>query len=126
VIDNQNQTNFTFEEPLLESVSVPEAPEIAAPDEDETSQPKKKKLLVLAAVGLSVFVLLILVFMVLVSTPEESAEEFVESTPTPTVTTDLSPEMVAFEELEARLQVIDPARDYLPQPAVDYEISLEE
>jgi Na+-transporting methylmalonyl-CoA/oxaloacetate decarboxylase gamma subunit len=124
---NQNQTDFAQSEPLLEDVMLPESPEVPEdPLELEGKKAKQRKLIVLIAVGVGIVFLLVVLLIAVMSTeaPKESEVE-VPSLERPQSEKDVTQIDRELEVLKDRLDIIDPTREYVTVPPVDYTLRLE-
>lgn len=122
--DRDSQTVFANEEPIFESSSLPEAPlPPAAPEESDKS---KSRILLIGGVG---FILILVINVIgiifilsgngepLVDEELPSSEEVMMAGP--------SGWQRELDRLKEYLTEIEPEREFLPRPPVDYEIRLE-
>ena len=124
---NQNQTDFAQSEPLLEDVTLPESPEVPVdPQELEVKKTKQRKLIVLISVIVGVLFLITVLLLTLMSTeaPPESEVE-IPSLERPQSEKDVTQIDRELQVLKDRLDVIDPTKEYVTVPPVDYSLRLE-
>ena len=128
----QDQTAFANQEPFLENVSLPEKPVTPEPEPDPEdaaaveSAKRKKKMIVIGGVITSVFILLIVLGLALLAprnTPTDSdpIDIIIPKEKTEAITRTER----ELEVLKDRLDEIDPTREYLTVPPVNYELRLE-
>jgi len=124
---NQNQTDFAQSEPLLDDVTLPESPEVPVdPQELEVKKTKQRKLIVLISVIVGVLFLITVLLLTLMSTeaPPESEVE-IPSLERPQSEKDVTQIDRELQVLKDRLDVIDPTKEYVTVPPVDYSLRLE-
>lgn len=115
--DQDNQTQFTFEEPLFEAPpSLPKEPD--APLKAWYKRPQTLIILGVSTLGLLLFALYV------ASRPQQqSGNEILnlQASPSPTA---LSPLEQRVNQLKTELQAADPSKQELPFPPVDMELEL--
>ena len=131
--ENQNQTSFANQEPFLEDMYVPQKPEMpekieSQEDLDATSlaAKRKKKMIVIGLIVVGIVLLAgILGLAVMVPNKMQGDQDTVTI-----VVPEEQPESITRTEreltvLKERLDEIDPTREYLTVPPVNYDLRLE-
>jgi hypothetical protein len=115
---NQNQTQFSIEEPILETPQ---------PEIDPTAvQPKKKtKPIVYIIIGVVVLLITIIILAAL-NRPEEVVEELTIEEPTPTLVQELSPIEKKLQVAVDKLEKANPTTEQYPFPPVDMELRIDD
>lgn len=123
----ENQTDFAQVEPLLEDSSLPEKPPTPEDlDEQAASSKKQRKLFVLLGIGAAVVLLFVILAIALFST--EAPQQVLQEQPTvtrPTTEKDVTQIDRELQVLKDRLDVIDPTKEFVTVPPVNYNLRLE-
>jgi hypothetical protein len=116
---NQNQTQFSVDEPILEKPVEPILEEVVVA--------KKKPLPKYAylIIGGVVFVLVILI-LAIINRPKETIVDEPEIVPTPTMTQELSPIEKKLKVAEDRLEDANPTTEKYPFPPINTELRIDE
>lgn len=115
---NQNQTQFSIEEPILE---VPQL------EIDSIATQSKKKIPPIVFIIIGVVVLLITIIIVAaLNRPEEVVEELTTEKPTPTLVQELSPIEKKLQVAIDKLEKANPTTEEHPFPPVNLELRIDE
>lgn len=127
MIKHENQTDFAQMEPLLEDTFLPEAPAVPQDLEDEAVQAaKKRKLYVILGIAATSILLFTLLLFVIFSTDGQQPDApELPSLARPTSDKDVTQLDRELQVLKDRLDVIDPTKEYVTVPPVDYTLRLE-
>ena len=120
---SENQTQFAAEEPFYESPYVPQEPPEPV-DPEVVAAAKKKKLRWVGAIG-GILLTVISLGLLAVLRPTVFQQEELQPTPTPTLTAEQTRWQGELGLLKTRLDEIDPTKEYLTTPPVDFELRLE-
>lgn len=128
---DQDQTSFSAQEPLLEDISLPQPPQTQSQlekSEEEAQLTASKRKKIYFIVGLFAIVVLVTVvvsflFVSATNQVEEQIEQ--EEIAVPTTQRPVTKAERELRVLQDRLEVIDPTREYLTPPPVNYQLRLE-
>lgn len=122
--DRDSQTEFMNEEPLFESSQLPEAPEPVEPPQKE--DPSKSRIMMIGGIAFVLILFINIVGIVILMSNTDEPENVQE------LAIDKQRQMVSpgawqaeLSRLRSYLEEIEPEREYLPRPPVDYDIRLE-
>ncbi len=115
---NQNQTQFSVDEPILEK------PVETINDEQPVTKKTLPKYLYFIFAGL-VFIIIVLVIAVL-NKPTTVVEDEPELTPTPTITKELTPIEQKIEVAKDKLEESNPTTEKDPFPPINMELRIDE
>lgn len=127
--DFHNQTTFANQEPVLEDASLPAEPAMFDKQVEQSESLKSrrnKKILILVGSILGVLIMIIGVVLVLFASngsqdaPENQTIQVPKSEPVSASKTERE-----LQVLKNRLDEIDPTREYITVPPVNYELRLE-
>jgi len=116
---NQNQTQFSVDEPILEKPPAPILEDVAVTQ--KKALPKYAYLII----GGVVFVLVILILAV-INRPKEQIIDEPEIVPTPTMTQELSPIEKKLKVAEDMLEEANPTTEKYPFPPINTELRIDE
>jgi cytoskeletal protein RodZ len=123
----ENQTDFAQVEPLLEDSSLPEKPPTKEElDEKTVASKRQRKLFVLLVVGAALVLLFVILVVALFSA--EAPQQVQQEQPSiarPTTEKDVTQIDRELQVLKDRLDVIDPTKEFVTVPPVNYNLRLE-
>ncbi|MBP7740833.1 hypothetical protein KA089_01465 [Candidatus Woesebacteria bacterium] len=118
--ENNNQTQFSFEEPFETDVNV-EIPVTSKPVVEKSQKSNKKKYIIIVAV---VFLLLLLVLILKLNSRKKPVTEIEEEQQAQEVK-DLGPIEQRIQNAREDLEIADPSRQDLTFPPVDFELRID-
>jgi hypothetical protein len=116
---NQNQTQFSVDEPILEK------PPEAVLEEVVVAKKKPLPKYMYLIIGGVVFVLVILI-LAIINRPKEQIIDEPEVVPTPTMTQELSPIEKKLGVAEEKLDDANPTTEKYPFPPINAELRIDE
>lgn len=117
---NQNQTQFSVDEPILEKPLDPVV--------EETPQQQQKKPIpkyVYIVIGAAVFIITILILAIL-NRPGDQPQEDDPVVPTPTMSPELSPIEQKLNVAVQKLEDANPTTERYPFPPIDTELRIDD
>jgi hypothetical protein len=116
---NQNQTQFSADEPILEQPLSPIVEEVP------TQEKKKPSKYIYLIIGAVVFILTILILAVL-NRPDNQIQEEDEIVPTPTMAAELTPIEKKLNVAIEKLEDANPTTEKYPFPPIDAELRIDD
>lgn len=119
-----NQTQFAENQPLFQSVSVPE---VATHHEDDAAQKKpsqKKKIIFIVSIVFGLIFLLLFLVLLLPKKPAEVSQVVASPSPSPVISAD-NPLRARVENLQTELDAADPQNQSLVFPPINMNIFLD-
>jgi flagellar basal body-associated protein FliL len=127
----QNQTDFAKTEPIFENASLPTAPKMINPELDhelalDLAAKKKQKIVIVLLVSAAIFALILVMIITyfFTSAPKDQTNNTLQIEPETTQVQESQLER-EIKLLKQRLDEIDPIREFLITPPVDYDLKLE-